>query len=287
MDRRQAHRPHPTRAIAAAIIASALVACSATPSPSSSPPATAAAPSAAVATTGAPTATATPTPRPIARNPAPVDAAVAYRPSIEPADFSTTIDNPFFPLVPGTIFIYEGGDERIEVTVTSDTRMVMGVETVVVRDIVTVGDTVTEDTFDWYAQDRAGNVWYFGEETRSFDGGPAGDPAGDPAGSWEAGVDGAQPGIVMLADPRGGDVYRQEFLKGEAEDLALVRRLDGTIKVRAGSYENALVTEEWTPLEPDAVEYKYYARGIGNVGERLVVGGNDTMDLVEVRQAGA
>ena len=187
------------------------------------------------------------------------------------------------PFRPGTTFIYEGGGEHIEVTVTADTRTVMGVETVVVRDTVTVKGKVTEDTDDWYAQDRAGNVWYFGEATDSFED----DPAGDPAGSWEAGVDGAQPGIVMLADPRGGDLYRQEFLKGQAEDLALVRRLDGAITVRAGSYADVLVTEEWTPLEPDTVEYKYYARGIGNVAERVVVGGDDLVELVEVREAGA
>ena len=292
MNRRLAHRPDPIRAVTVAGVALALVACSTPPTPTSTPAAPAAAASTPGPTTARPSSpaatpvAATPTPHPIPRNPAPVDAGVPYVPSIDPADFSTTIDNPFFPLLPGTTFIYEGGDEHIEVTVTADTRLVMGVETVVVRDTVTVEDTVTEDTYDWYAQDRAGNVWYFGEDTRSFDGGPAGDPAGDPAGSWEAGVDGAQPGIVMLADPRGGDVYRQEFLQGEAEDLALVRRLDGAIKVRARSYSDVLVTEEWTPLEPDTVEYKYYARGIGNVAERVVVGGNEKMDLVEVRNPG-
>ena len=212
-----------------------------------------------------------------------LDEAAPYRPVIDPADFSTTIDNPFMPLVPGTTFIYQGGGERIEVSVTSETRTVMGVETVVIRDTVTARGKVTEDTFDWYAQDRAGNVWYFGEATLAF----GDDPAGDPAGSWEAGVAGAQPGIVMMADPRGGDVYRQEFLKGHAEDVALVRRLDGAIKVAAGPYEGLLVTEEWTPLEPDTVEYKYYARGVGTVAEQVVVGGDDLVELVEVRQPGS
>ena len=145
-----------------------------------------------------------------------------------------------------------------------------------------VNGNVIEDTFDWFAQDRAGNVWYFGEATMAFED----DPAGDPAGSWEAGVDGAQPGIVMLADPLGGDLYRQEFYAGEAEDLALVRRLDGAIEVRAGSFDAVLVTEEWTPLEPETVEYKYYAQGIGLVGERKVVGGSGQVDLVEVQKAG-
>lgn len=282
--------PRPTRLrnlTAVAVTALTVGACGVT---TPTPPAPTALPSASARAAGAsatpsqtaPAAVATPTRPPVPRNPAPVDEAVPYQPSIDPAAFSTTIDNPFLPWVPGTTFVYEGGGEHIEVTVTPDTRSVMGVETVVVRDTVTVKGKVTEDTFDWYAQDRAGNVWYFGEATISFED----DPAGDPAGSWEASVNGAQPGIVMLADPRGGDLYRQEFLRGEAEDLALVRRLDGAITVRAGSYADALVTEEWTPLEPDTVEYKYYARGVGNVAEKVVVGGDDLVELVEVRQPG-
>jgi hypothetical protein len=272
---------------AVALTFAACAVTTASPPASTAPSASTTATPAAVVPTPAPIptsppATATPTPTSIPRNPAPVDEAVPYHPVIDPADFSTTIDNPFLPWVPGTSFVYEGGGEHIEVTVTADTRAVMGVDTVVVRDTVTVKGKVTEDTFDWYAQDRAGNVWYFGEATISFED----DPAGDPAGSWEAGVDGAQPGIVMLADPRSGDVYRQEFLEGEAEDLALVRRHDGAIKVQAGAFKDLLVIEEWTPLEPNTVEYKYYARGIGNVAERVVVGGKDLVELVEVRQPG-
>jgi hypothetical protein len=291
MDHPNDGRPYRMRlhgvAVGLTAVALSVAACAATsPSPpASASPVSASATAAAVAPTVAPARTSplpttAATATPSLRNPAPVDEAVPYQPTIDPADFSTTIDNPFLPWVPGTTFVYEGGGEHIEVTVTADTRMVMGVDTVVVRDTVTVKGKVTEDTADWYAQDRAGNVWYFGEATISFED----DPAGDPAGSWEAGVDGARPGIVMLADPRGGDVYRQEFLKGQAEDLALVRRLDGTIKVRAGSYDGLLVTEEWTPLEPNTVEYKYYARGVGNVAERVVVGGHDLVELVEVRQ---
>ena len=289
----QGPNPRPTRlrnvAVGVAVSALTVAACGVTATtPSAAETAPPSAPTAVASATQAPTAApaaaaATSSPGPIPRNPSPVDEAVPYRPAVDPADFSTTIDNPFMPFLPGTTFVYEGGGEHIEVTVTADTRTVMGVETVVVRDTVTVKGKVTEDTYDWYAQDRAGNVWYFGEATLAFED----DPAGDPAGSWEAGVDGAQPGIVMLADPRGGDLYRQEFLQGQAEDLALVRRLDGAIKVRAGSYTDALVTEEWTPLEPDTVEYKYYARGIGNVAERVVVGGDGLVELVEVREAGA
>jgi hypothetical protein len=274
-------------AIAGSILAIVVAACGVSSAPPTvvvaSPDETAAALSAAPSPASQRAAqTAEPTARPIARNPAQVDGSMPYRPAIDPADFSITIDNPFMPLVPGSTFIYEGEGERIEVTVTSDTRTVMGVETRVIRDTASVDGTVIEDTFDWFAQDRAGNVWYFGEDTKAFEH----DPAGDPAGSWEAGVDGAQPGIVMLADPLGGDVYRQEYLAGEAEDLALVRQLDGSITVRAGAYDHVLITEEWTPLDPKNIEHKFYAKGVGLVGERKVVGGNEQVDLVEVRIGG-
>jgi hypothetical protein len=154
----------------------------------------------------------------------------------------------------------------------------MGVSTVVVSDKVFADGTLSENTSDWYAQDRAGNVWYFGEATLSYEN----TPAGDPTGSWEAGVDGAQPGVVMLADPLGGDVYRQEFYAGKAEDLALVRHIEPSHKVPAGSYENVLVTEEWSPLEPEVIELKYYAKGIGVVEERQIFGGTELVKLTKV-----
>jgi hypothetical protein len=232
---------------------------------------------AATATSVAPTASAPPIVT-AARNPAAMDAAVAYQPMIDPADFIDVIDNPYWPLTPGTTFEFEGGGEQIKVEVTSERRMVRGVSTVVVIDKVFADGVLIEDTSDWYAQDRAGNVWYFGEETLSFED----TPAGDPAGSWEAGVDGAQPGIVMLADPLTGDVYRQEFYAGAAEDLALVRHVENGVKVPAGSYDDVLVTEEWTPLEPNVIELKYYAKGVGVVAERQIFGGQDVVELVKV-----
>jgi len=299
MHHQHGQRPDPTHAMAPLAVAIALAgaalavaACGAAPTP----PATAAGVSGSLAAAGptgtppptepasTPAPSGTPAPTPGSRNPAAVDGSRPYRPSIDPADFTTTIDNPFMPLVPGTRFVFSSSNgEHIEVNVTADTRAVMGVDTVVVHDIAKVGGKVIEDTFDWYAQDRAGNVWYFGEDTKSFEEGPA----GDPAGSWEAGVGGAQPGVVMLADPLGGDVYRQEFLAGEAEDLALVRQLDGAIKVRAGAFGPVLVTEEWSPFEPKVIEHKSYAKGIGVVAERQVVGGDEKVDLVEVHQPGA
>ncbi len=213
-----------------------------------------------------------------ARNPAAMDAAVAYTPVIDPADFVDVIDNPYWPLTPGTSFEFKSAGEQTKVVVTSERRTVMGVSTVVVADKVFADGKLAEDTSDWYAQDRAGNVWYFGEATLSYED----DPAGDPTGSWEAGVNGAQPGVVMLADPLGGDVYRQEFYAGEAEDLALVRHANGSITVPAGSYENVLVTEEWSPLEPDIIELKYYAKGIGVVEERQIFGGTELVKLTKV-----
>ena len=214
------------------------------------------------------------------RDPARLEPGVTYQPAIDPADFVATIDNPYWPLLPGTKWTFRSQEERTETAVTTVRRMVIGVSTVVVHDQVFNGSDLMEDTFDWYAQDTAGNVWYFGEDTVSYED----NPAGDHAGSWEAGVNGAQPGIVMLADPSIGDLYRQEYLAGEAEDIALVRRLDA--KVPTGSYDKVLVTEEWTPLEPDVYELKYYARGVGVIEERQIAGGNELVQLTKMTKPG-
>ena len=134
-----------------------------------------------------------------------------------------------------------------------------------------------EDTLDWYAQDVAGNVWYLGEDTAEYENGVI----VSTAGSWEAGVDGAQPGIIMLADPQVGDVYRQEFYAGEAEDLAEITALTGSVSVEGGSWsgDEVLVTEEWTPLEPEVRERKTYALGVGVVEARTILGGDDVVFL--------
>lgn len=215
------------------------------------------------------------------RNPAPV--TMPYEPRIDPADFVAAIDNPYLPLPVGRTLVYEGvsdGErERVEVTVTARTREVMGVTTIVVRDRAFVEGALVEDTFDWFAQDRWGNVWYFGEETAEYQDGEV----VTRAGSWEAGVDGAQPGVVMLAEPRVGDRYRQEFYEGEAEDMARVLALGEALTVPAGSYDDVLVTEDWTPLEPDVLEQKSYAPGMGVVLERVVEGGSGVLRLVELR----
>ena len=156
------------------------------------------------------------------------------------------VDNPFFPLVPGTVYTFEGGGEHVVVTVTHETKEILGVNTTVVQDQVTVDGALTERTLDWYAQDTAGNVWYIGEQTEEYEKGNV----TSTEGTWEAGVHGAQPGIVMVAHPAPGDRYHQEWYEGQAEDLAKVFALDGSADVPAGSYTGVVVTEEWTPLQP-------------------------------------
>jgi hypothetical protein len=185
----------------------------------------------------------------------------AYAPHIDPAEFTTTIDNEYFPLKPGTTFVHEGGKEHSEMSVTSETKKVMGVECVVVDHKEWEGDKLIEKTYDWFAQDKEGNVWYFGEDTKEYEDGKV----VSTKGSWEAGVDGAKPGIIMQAHPKVGQTYRQEYYKGEAEDMAKAISLNESVRVPYGSFDGVLETKEWTPLEPGYVEHKYYARGVGHV----------------------
>ena len=195
---------------------------------------------------------------------------------IDPTRFSSEIDHPFWPMNPGTVWVYREGEQRVEVTVTDRTRTVMGVETRVVHDLVTENGVPVEDTFDWYAQDEDGNLWYFGEDTTEFE---DGEPAGH-AGAWEAGVDGAFPGILLPADPEVGMTYRQESYAGEAEDRAKVLSLDEPVSVPFGDFPGALQTEDTTPLEPDVVEQKFYVRGIGPVLALKVKGDRGREELV-------
>jgi hypothetical protein len=197
--------------------------------------------------------------------------------------FVAGADNPYFPLLVGATWAYEGvaGDEveRIEVVVTGETRTVDGVESVVVRDTVSVDGEVVEDTFDWYARDEAGNVWYVGEETEEFEDGEV----VSTSGSWEAGVDGAEPGVIMWADPeaRIGEAYYQEYYEGEAEDQARVVRVEPSVTVAAGTFEDVIVIEEWNPFDEGVVEEKYYAPGVGVILEEKVAGGSERVELLE------
>jgi|SRR5215210_488140 len=212
-------------------------------------------------------------------------AGETYSPNIDPANFTTNVDNKYFPLKPGTTYVYEGktkeGTERNEVAVTSDTRRVMGVECVVIRDKVFLNGSLIEDTFDWYTQDRQGNVWYFGENTKELQNGKV----ESTEGSWEAGVDGARPGIIMQADPKVGETYRQEYYKGKAEDMAKVLSLDESATVPYGSFDHLLMTKDWNPIDPaSGVEQKYYAPGIGNVLEVGVKGTSERVELVDIKK---
>lgn len=204
-----------------------------------------------------------------------------YTPVIDPGEFSVNIDNSYLPLRPGARWQYretdaQGETEDITVEVLDGHREVMGVQTVVVHDVVTADGEVIEDTYDWYAQDSRGNVWYFGEDTTAFHDGVA-----STDGSWEAGVDGAMPGIAMLAHPvvtENG--YRQEFFAGRAEDMGQVIGVGATVTVGDDTYHDVVVTRDWTPLEPDVIEEKYYAPGVGFVKEVKTAGGAATVTLV-------
>jgi len=204
----------------------------------------------------------------------------AYAPNIDPANFVEAVDNPYFPLVPGTRWVLHArGESAGEVTitqVTDKTKTIMGITATVVRDEVHKNGELKELTFDWYAQDVEGNVWYMGEDTVEYHNGNA-----SHEGSWEAGVDGAKPGIIMPASPIVDLTYRQEFLKGSAEDLAKVVDLSSKADTPFDSFTDVRVTEDWTPLEPNIVERKFYARGVGLVMEQLIEGGSGTNKLTE------
>jgi hypothetical protein len=194
-----------------------------------------------------------------------------YDPVIDPANFHSPLEtaaqpNPFFPLVPGNEWVYKGGGEKDTVTVTDKTRVILGVTTTEVHDVVTdeSGQTTIEDTLDWFAQDLQGNVWYFGELAQQFENGRL---AGL-EGSWTGGVESAKPGIVMEATRKVGDVYRQEFSLGNAEVAGEVISITGSATVPAASCSgDCVVTRDFSPLEPDVEENKYYKSGVGLILE--------------------
>ncbi len=187
-----------------------------------------------------------------------------YRPAIDPANFTHVISNPYFPLIPGTTFtvIEKEGRETREnkATVTHETKTVMGVKCVIVHDTVTIEGVLLEDTYDWYAQAKDGAVWYFGETTKEFKSGGR----VSTAGSWEAGVKGAQPGIIMPSNPRPGAPYKQEFFAGEAEDVGQVVAVGEAITVPHGSFKDCVKIKEWSMLESGHA-YKWFAKGVGFV----------------------
>lgn len=197
-----------------------------------------------------------------------------YNPVIDPANFSSDITNPYFPLKPGTVFKFEGSRDgvarRDDMTVTDETKMIMGVKTVVVRDVASSDTEIVEKTVDWYAQDKDGNVWYFGEDTAEY----ANGKVTNTDGTWMAGVDGAIPGIIMKAKPTVGEGYRQEYRPGVAEDYAKVINTEATAGGPTGKYEKVVVTEDTDLLDKSKFEHKWFAPNIGLIGTDGMVGGH-------------
>jgi hypothetical protein len=203
--------------------------------------------------------------------------------TLNPADFTLAIDNPYFPQAVGSRWVYretdaQGARQKVVVTTTDRTKLIAnGVLARVVHDVVSEDGKLVEVTDDWYAQDSAGNVWYFGEDTTAYENGK---PVSQ-EGSFEAGVDGAQPGVIMAAKPRRGLAYREEFYAGHAEDRAKVLSLNQRVKVPFGSFRHVLETKNLNPLEPGVVEHKFYARGIGQVEAADVKGASDHEALIK------
>jgi hypothetical protein len=205
-----------------------------------------------------------------------------YNPVIDPANFVAGVDNPYWPLKPGTAWHFKGvkdtDQQRDDEAVTHRTKQILGISSTVVRDTVADATGPIERTFDYYAQDTYGNVWYMGERSLEQHHGhwvTASD-------SWLAGRNGGKPGIIMPADPSPGDAYRQEYYPpGKALDEAHVLSLQGKATVPQGSYSHVLVTSEYSPLEPQT-EQKYYVKGLGEVKEKVVKGHHEEFQLVNV-----
>ena len=202
-----------------------------------------------------------------------------------PSRFARGVTNPWFPLRPGTTLVYrgvkDGKPSRDVVHVTGSTKRIAGVVCTAVSDRLYLRGRLAERTTDWYAQDKAGNVWYFGEDTAELG---ANGKVTTREGSWLAGVHGAQPGVFMPAHPRVGFSARQEYYKGHAEDHFRVLSLSARVRTPGASSSHAVLTKEWTPLEPGVIDHKYYVRGIGTVLEQTVRGGDERNTLVSIRR---
>jgi hypothetical protein len=208
-------------------------------------------------------------------------------PKFDPCNFGNEIiDNPYFTLTPGTTFTYqtetEDGTEKDMVIVTNETKEILGITTTVVWDRVWLDEELTEETFDWHAQDKQGTVWYMGEDSKEYENGEV----VSTEGSWEAGVDGAQPGIIMEADPQVGDSYRQEYYPGHAEDAAKVVSLGEEVTVPFGTFTNCLQTRDVSLLEPNQDEDKYYCKDAGGVALEVAIDSGERTELTDFHQGG-
>jgi hypothetical protein len=205
---------------------------------------------------------------------------------LDPSEFTTEIDNPYWPMKPGSRWIFretdaEGSVSKVVVTVLDKTKKIAnGVEARVVHDQVTEDGEVMEDTFDWYAQDADGNLWYLGEDTTEYENGKP----KTKEGSWEAGVDGAEAGIIMPADPQVGMTYREEYYEGHAEDGASIISTDALAKVPYGRFTGGVQTRNFSGIEPNVIEEKIYAKGVGVVLEITVSGGSDRAELLSYEE---
>jgi len=207
----------------------------------------------------------------------------AYEPVLNPRDFVRVIDNPYYPLPVGRTLIYrgvrDGQTQTDRVHVTSRTKVIEGINATTVSDVARHNGKLLEKTTDWFAQDKQGNVWYLGEDTAAYL------PNGqiDRSGSWQAGVHDGEPGIIMLAHPQVPDAYRQEFLRGQAEDTAWIVNKGGSVRVPFGVVHHILTSLEFTRLEPGVIDQKIYAPGIGIVRELSQKGPLEVARLVSVR----
>jgi hypothetical protein len=206
-------------------------------------------------------------------------------PKLDPSNFPSQpkVDNPYFPLTPGKTYLYRGKEDdhptEDRFAVTNQTKVIEGVTVRVVHDQVFTNNKLTEDTLDYFAQDKDGTVWYLGEDTKELEDGQV----VSTEGTWQSGVKGANAGIFMEANPKVGDTYKQEDAKNTAEDCAEILSLNASVKVPFGSFNDALQTKEFSLLEPGVVDNKWYAKGVGEVREETVQGGSDFLELVSVK----
>jgi hypothetical protein len=203
---------------------------------------------------------------------------------LDPADFTTNIDNPYWPIRPGSHWVYreveDGETHRDDVTVTNRTKTLGGIEARIVHDRVSQNGETLENTDDYYAQDSKGNLWYLGEDTAEYENGKL----KTTEGTWAYGTDGAQAGVIVPASPKQGMQYREEYYKGHAEDAAEILNVDSQVQVPYGRFQDAVLTRNFSAIEPTVEEMKLYAKGVGPVMELLVSGGSGRTDLLSYTQ---